>query len=216
MTVPNDALERFPPRPYAEVRHQVQDGDLFLCQGKDPFSRLIQWSTGSPWSHVAMAFRIESLGRVIVMESVQEIGVRAVALSDFCSRDSRGHSPYPGKILLARHRRVAGEAARVHPMAGFGFDHLGARFAPNEITKIGLRIFAARLMGRRKTPRMLLPSDEFICSEFIAKAYDAAKLPIPWDGLGFIAPCDFAQDPDVEPIAQVDVTQPPRPAKTPR
>lgn len=212
MTIPPDALETFAPRPYQEVRDLVRDGDIFLCQGHDPFSRLIQWSTGSPWSHIAVAFRIDSLERVIVIESVQEIGVRAVALSEFCSRDSTGKSPYPGRILLARHDDLDdGESKRVLGMARFAFDHLGNRFAPNEITKIGMRIFAARLMGARHTPRMLIPRDEFICSEFVAKAFDAAKMKIPWDGLGFIAPCDFADDPGLKPIAQVDVTKPPIP-----
>lgn len=213
MTIPDDALERYQPLPYAEMRKLVQDGDIFLCQGNDPFSKLIRWSTKSPWSHIAIAFRIESLDRVIVIESVQDIGVRAVALSEFCSRDSTGKSPYPGKILLTRHSGFAGdgENPRVRAMANFSFDHLGAKFAPNEITKIGLRIFMARVMGERHTPKMLIPDDEFICSEFVAKAFEAAKVAIPWDGLGFIAPCDFALDPAMEAIAQVDVSTPPRP-----
>jgi hypothetical protein len=215
MTIPDDALETFKPKPYAQVRKLVQDGDLFLCQGKDPFSKLIQWSTKSPWSHIAIAFRIDTLDEVIVIESVQNIGVRAVALSEFCSKDSSGTSPYPGKILLARHGAYGGgpEDPKVRAMARFAFDHLGNKFAPNEITKIGLRIAAARLMGARHTPKMLLPHDEFICSEFVAKAFDAAKVRIPWDGLGFIAPCDFALDPDVTAIAQVDVSKPPHPVR---
>lgn len=213
MTVPDDALERFEPRPYAEVRARVQDGDLFLCQGRDPFSRLIQWSTGSPWSHVAIAFRVPDIDRVIVIESVQQIGVRAVALSEFCSRDSTGKSPYPGKILLARHPgfRSGPEGRKVKPMAKFAFDHLGCRFAPNEIARIALRIFMARVMGQRQTPRMLIPRREFICSEFVARAFEAADVEVPWDGLGFIAPCNFANDPKVKAIAQVDVSRPPRP-----
>ena len=52
-----------------------------------------------------------------------------------------------------------------------------------------------------------------ICSEFVAKAFDAAGVTIPWDGLGFIAPSDFANAPEVEAIAQVDVSKPPRPPR---
>ncbi len=215
MTIPDDALETFAPQPYAEVRKLVKDGDLFLCQGKDPFSKLIRWSTGSPWSHIAIAFRIDGLDEVIVIECVQNIGVRCVALSEFCSKSSSGASPYPGKILLTRHQAFGGGSAdpKVLKMARFAFDHLGAKFAPNEITKIGLRIAAAKLMGERHTPHMLIPDDEFICSEFVAKAFAAARIDIPWDGLGFIAPCDFAADPAVDPIAQVDVSKPPHPAR---
>ena len=216
MTVPDDVLDTFKPKPYAQVRKLVQDGDLLLCQGRDPFSKLIRWSTRSPWSHIAIAFRIESLDRVIVIESVEKIGVRAVALSEFVSRDSEGTSPYPGKILLVRHNAYGGgpEDPKVGAMASFAFDHLGCHFAPYEIVKIGLRIVTAQLFGkRRKTARMLLPDDAFICSEFVAKAFAAARVKIPWDGLGFIAPADFANDPDVSAIAQVDVSKPPHPAR---
>jgi len=216
MTVPADVLDRFKPKSYVQVRKLIKDGDLFLCQGRDPFSKLIRWSTRSPWSHIAIAFRIESLDEVIVIESVEKLGVRCVALSEFVSRDSEGTSPYPGKILLVRHNAYGGgpKDPKVRAMARFAFDHLGCRFAPNEITKIALRIMTAQLFNvRRQTSKMLLPSNEFICSEFVAKAYAAAKVKIPWDGLGFIAPADFANDPDIVPIAQVDVSHPPHPER---
>jgi hypothetical protein len=214
MTVPNDVLERFPPRPYDEVRRLVQDGDIMLCQGKDAFSKLIRWSTKSPWSHIAMAFRIPTLDRVVVIEAVEKIGVRCVALSEFVSRDSEGTSPYPGKILIARHSDLSREAddPGLRALAKFAFDHLGCKFASAEIAKIALRIITARLFGNRKTPKFLLRDDEFICSEFVAKAYEQAGLTVPWDGLGFIAPSDFAQDPKLSPIAQVDVAHPPKAA----
>lgn len=215
MSIPNDALETFAPIPYEEFRKTVRDGDIVLCQGRDPFSRLIQWSTGSPWSHVGLAFRVSSLDRVIVVESVEKIGVRAVALSDFLSRDSEGNSPYPGRILLARHAGLKGGVRNpaLRALAAFAFGHLGCKFAPATIAKIGLRIADARLFGNRKTPKMLLPHDEFICSEFAAAAYNEGKIAIPWDGLGFIAPCDIADDPHLRPIAQADVEHPPRPPK---
>ena len=215
MAIPDTVLKTFPPRPYAEVRALVRDGDILLCQGRDPFSRLIRWSTESAWSHIALAFRIAGLDRVVVVEAVERIGVRCVALSDFVSRDSSGASPYPGKIFLARHAGLSGDAEdfKVQALGRFAFDRLGSRFAAGEITKIVLRIAAARLMGDRKTPRMLLPDDEFICSEFVAGAYRAAGLTIPWDGLGFIAPADFANDPHLQPVAQADVAHPPRPVK---
>jgi len=213
MSIAEDALEVLKPQLYATVRKKVRDGDIFLCQGRDPFSRLIQWSTKSPWSHIAIAFRVDSLDRVMVIEAVEKIGVRCVALSEFRSRDSEGTSPYPGKILLARHPAFEDEK-KVKKMAKFAFDHLGCRFAPGEITKIGLRIAEAKFFGvHHKMPKMLIPDDEFICSEFVAKAFDAAGVETPWDGLGFIAPADFADAPAVQAIAQVDVSKPPHPPR---
>jgi len=214
MSIPDDALQTCAPLAYPAFRDRVRDGDILLCQGRDPFSRLIRWSTKSPWSHVGLVFRIDSLDRLIVVEAVEKIGVRAVSLVDFLSRDSEGTSPYPGKILLARHDQLAGadgDRAAVRALAAFAFDHLGCRFAPGEIGKIALRIAHARLFGGRRTPRPLLPDDEFICSEFVAAAYDSAGLKIPWDGLGFVAPCDIAEDPRLAPVAQADVTRPPAP-----
>jgi hypothetical protein len=159
-----------------------------------------------------MVFRADSLEQVVVVEAVERIGVRAVALSDFVSRDSGGTCPYPGKILFARHEALAGDVSdpRVVDLAKFAFAKLGCKFAPGEITKIAMRIIDARVFGNRKTPKVLVPDDEFICSEFVATAYEKAGLHIPWDGLGFIAPSDIADDARFFPVAQADVAHPPR------
>jgi hypothetical protein len=212
MSIPDDILEAMTPVPYAQLRDSLRDGDVVLCQGHDPFSRLIQWSTRSPWSHVGLVFRVDSLDRVIVIEAVEKIGVRAVALSDFVSRDSEGKHRYPGKILFVRHQALKGDVSdpRVLELARFAFGRLGCKFAPREIAKIAMRILDARVFGNRKTPRALITDDEFICSEFVAGAYAKADLAIPWDGLGFVAPSDIAEDPALYPIAQADVAHPPR------
>ncbi len=212
MSISADVLETTAPTAYAQLRATLRDGDIVLCQGRDPFSKLIQWSTKSPWSHVGMVFRVDSVDRVIVIEAVEKIGVRAVALSDFCSRDSEGTHPYPGKILVVRHKELKGDATdpRVLELAKFAFSHLGCKFAPRKIFKIALRIVDARLLGNRKTPRMLLSDEEFICSEFVAGAYHKAGLTIPWDGLGFVAPCDIANDEGLYAVCQIDVENPPR------
>ncbi len=212
MSIPADVLEATPPIPFVELRERLRDGDIVLCQGRDPFSRLIQWSTKSPWSHVGMVFRVDNLEQVIVIEAVEKIGVRAVALADFVSRDSGGAHPYPGKILFVRHRRLSGDITdpRVVDLAKFAFSKLGCKFAPGEIAKIAMRIIDARIFGNRKTPKVLIADDEFICSEFVAGAYDKAGLTIPWDGLGFVAPSDIANDESLDPVAQADVAHPPR------
>ena len=211
MTIEDNVLKTVKPVKYAALLKTLKDGDIVLCQGKDPFSRLIQWSTKSAWSHVAMVFRVDSLEQVIVIEAVEKIGVRAVALADFLSRDSAGTHPYPGKILFARHQKLKGDAAdpRAVAMAEFAFSKLGCKFNPGEITKIAMRIADARLFGNRRTPRVLIADDEFICSEFVAGAYHKAGLTIPWDGLGFIAPSDIANDKNLVPVAQGDVAHPP-------
>ncbi len=202
MTIPDNVLSELKPIAYAKARAMVQDGDLLLCSATDPFSRLIRWSTKTPWSHIAIAYRIETLNRVMVFEAVEKIGVRTVPLSKFISETSGGVHPYPGRILLARDQRFAGlPETKRRALFDFAFANLGNHFAPGEIGKIGLRL----LLGRagRKMPRFLGPKDEFICSEYVARCYAKAGLKIPWDGLGFVAPGDFALAPDVQAVAQI-------------
>ncbi len=202
MTIEDDVLTKMKARPYAGVRRLVRDGDLLLCSAHDPFSKVIRWATRSPWSHIAIAYRIESLNRVMVLESVEKLGVRTVPLSTFIAKTSDGTHPYPGSILLARHAGIGalGEA-RAHKMYDFAFSRLGDRFAPGEIVKIATRI----VMGRfeRHMPKHLGPKNEYICSEYVARCFAAAGVKIPWDGLGFVAPADFARDPEVKAIAQI-------------
>ena len=98
------------------------------------FSRLIGWSTGSPWTHVALAFRWPALApSIMVFESVQTIGVRAVPLAKFIRQSSTGQKPYPGKILLARHEDYAGarggrHSAAMKRLADFAVDRFGDPF----------------------------------------------------------------------------------------
>ena len=51
-------------------------------------------------------------------------------------------------------------------------------------------------------PKFLGSKNEFICSEYAARCFEAVGIEILWDGLGFIAPSDFAKDPKTRAIAQ--------------
>jgi len=205
MAIEDNVLTKLKPEPLDAIKGRIRDGDILLCSGNDPFSKLIGWSTKSPWTHVALAYRWPALGRVMVFESVQKIGVRTVPLATFVSQSSTGQKPYPGKIILARHDEYADKggkhgSAAMKRLADFAVDRFGDPFAPGEIIKIGLRIIAGSL--NREMPKSLGPKDEFICSEYVAKCFDAVGIKVPWDGLGFIAPSDFAKDPNVRAIAQ--------------
>ena len=207
MAISNDVLEVLQAEPLGSVQPRVRDGDLLLCAGQDAFSRLIGWATESPWTHVALAFRWPGIHRVMVFESVQQFGVRAVTLQRFCQQSSSGRRPYPGRIILARHQDYAslgkpGGAAARH-LADAGVDLFGDRFAPGEIPKIALRIAMDRT--HRRTPTFLRPKGEYICSEYVAKCFSAVGIDVCWDGRGFIAPVDFAQDPKIKAIAQIKV-----------
>jgi hypothetical protein len=202
MTIPDDVLNTMAPQTYKQVRDQVQDGDLLLCSATDPMSRLIRFGTKSPWSHIGIAYRLDEIDRVMVLEAVAKIGVRAVPLSTFVKKTSGGITPYPGNILLARHKGMDAKS-RANPMkamAGFAFDRLGDPFSMKEMLKIVVRILWHRT--GRKMPPMLVPKNEYICSEYVAACFKELGLKPPWDGLGFIAPADFAKDRRIEAVAQ--------------
>lgn len=204
MAIHPDVLQTLKPQSYAEIRKAVRDGDVLLCSATDDVSRLIRWATKSPWSHVAIAYRLDEIDRVMVLECVEKIGVRAVPLSTFISRTSSGTHPYPGRILLARHAGM-GAKSRAKPwkkIAGFAFDRLGDRFSIGEVLKIALRI-AISGVHRGKLHPSLGPKDEFICSEYVARCLKTVGVEIAWDGRGFVAPADIANDPRVEAVAQI-------------
>jgi hypothetical protein len=203
VTIPNDILTRLPPVDYDVLRPQMRTGDLLLCQGEEAFSKLIRWATRSPWSHIALVARIEEFDRVMALESVEKIGVRTVPVSRFISQDSAGQSPYPGRILLARHRRFAElvAEARLRAMTRLAFERFGTPFGGGETAKIALRLVAGGL-GLR-IPKPLQPRDEYICSEYVDRCYRQVGIETPWNRDGFIGPSDFAADPEVEAVAQV-------------
>lgn len=202
MAIDEDVLRTLKPEPLSAIARRVRDGDILLCSGNDAFSRLIGWATRSPWTHVALAYRWAPLHRIMVFESVQRLGVRTVTLERFISQSSTGQKPYPGKIILARHEDYAGASgdAAMRRLADFAVDRFGDPFAPIEILKIAARIAFGRT--GRVTPKFLQPQNEFICSEYAARCYEAIGVEIPWDQRGFIAPADFANDPKTKALAQ--------------
>ena len=219
MTVGQDVFSRLPPLPLDKIEPMIRDGDVLLCSATDPGSRLIAWSTRSPWSHVALAYDWETVGRVMAFESVHTLGVRAVVIKTFITRTSSGVTPYPGKIVLARHsefdQKVAADPDAKRRFADFAVDRFGDPFASKEILKIAARVALGR--RRKPLPPMLAPDDEFICSEYVAKCFEQVGIRIPWDGKGYMAPGDIAADPKVEAIAQfaIDPNPAPKPGHKP-
>jgi len=203
VSIPADIFDRLQAQPYGAIRPQVRDGDVLLCSADDRFSRLIRWGASSPWSHVAIAFQMPAIDRVMVLECVEKLGVRALPLSMFITKTSSGVQPYPGRILLARHAALAEMAGPgpLRQLAEFAFGRLGDPFSRIEMAKIVVRIVLGRFDV--KLHPVLGPKDEFICSEFVARCFQAVGIEIPWDGLGFIGPGDIAADPRLEAVAQI-------------
>ena len=54
---------------YADIRHELDTGDIVLFRGQTLFSRLIQRATRSAWSHVAMVMRLPEYDFLALWES---------------------------------------------------------------------------------------------------------------------------------------------------
>src|SRR3990167_5984783 len=134
-------METFPPllsKHYREIHSQIRAGDILLCSGNSAFSSLIKKATQSVWSHVAFILRIEAIDRLMVLESVESIGVRTVPLSHYiCNYNATGKG-YPGKLMLARHQGVA--HSNINVLSTLAVDYLGYPYNKEEIIHIAARI----------------------------------------------------------------------------
>ena len=72
-----------------------QTGDILLFSTVGGFSSLIEQFTDSLWSHAAFIWNMEDIDRVILLESVETFGVRAIALSNRIDGDRRRHNRTP-------------------------------------------------------------------------------------------------------------------------
>lgn len=190
---------------YATVRPLLRSGDLLLCQGSTTFARLIQHATDSPWSHVACLIRMDALERILVLESVESIGCRAVPLSHYIENYAGTGEGYPGRIFIARHDAFLEDMQPVayRLFAQRAVDLLGVAYDNQAILRIAARVVAAKL-GFHPTP--LAHDTALICSEFVYEIYQAFGIIVPYGSGGYIAPKDWAEATDVTLLWEV-VTQ---------
>lgn len=190
MTIPDVPL-----LPYAQVESLICSGDLLLCSGSSLFSTMIQRMTASIFSHVAFLLRQDAINRIMVLESVESIGVQTVPLVRYITNyDGKGH-PYPGKMWIARHTAFASKAADNLTVFSQGaVDLFGTKYDTQECLGIMARIVADKLGF---LPQSARSNRTFICSEYAAICYNSVGIDIQYDQRGFIAPADFAKCPDV-------------------
>ena len=76
-------LKKLPIIQYEKIRSYLKTGDLFFSSGSYAFSGIIQNLTNSVWSHVAVIYKDEELGRVMLLEAEPYIGIRLIPLSKY-------------------------------------------------------------------------------------------------------------------------------------
>lgn len=199
-----------PATPYAAARALIRNGDIALFDGNEPFSKLIETFTDGPFGHVGFVWRMDDIDRVMLLESVDQLGVRLIPLSTKVNGNGTdANKPYTGQLVIARHQDFPeGIADPTHPdndrfrlMTRFAVDRVGCPYSARDIAGIAARIlegFAGRVEAHD-----LVPDGSYICSEYAYECYRQIGIDIAYSPEKFIAPNDFARDPKVGFIAQV-------------
>lgn len=210
-------LQRFPSPPpvhYPAIRSTLRSGDILICAGSGWFSKMIQRATGSVWSHVGFVMRLDAIDRIMVLESLEPVGVRTVPLSKYLHDYDSAGNPYPGGMAILRHAQFEDQVnpAELKKFGQFAVDLFGYPYDTQEIAKIAARIAASALPFSRDENKALERNREFICSEYVHECYRAVGIEIPPDGRGFIAPADFAR---VKELNLLHVLKRPDPRQVP-
>ena len=164
-TLSRRALERLPLKEYGALRGQLRTGDLLFASGDAWVSKIIRAATHSTWSHVGLVVVLDEWQRVLLLESVENAGVRLAPLSNYLREYRRGRRPYPGRAVLAR---VTGGEALGTAIAQHGCTLLTRPYDRIEIARVVWRLLAGR--SRRVRDRA------FVCSELVEDCYRAAGL----------------------------------------
>ncbi len=151
-------LKEMPVIPYEKVRAFVKTGDIFFSSGSYAFSGIIQKLTKSTWSHVAVVYKDEELGRVLVLEAEPAVGIRLIPLSKYLNDYKDKRRPYKGQIAIAK-LNIDLEKDQLNRGISFGLDELARPYDNFEIVRIMMRILFH--ISKREKNR------NYICSELV-------------------------------------------------
>lgn len=191
---------------YNDARSQIQSGDILIASGEYMFSKLIQRATDSVWSHVAFVMRLDSIDRVMVLESIEGKGVRTIPLSEYVGDFEGTGVGYNGRLAIARHSQFQSKCTpdKLKAMAQFAVDRFAYPYDEEEIARITARIVASAL-GFKKGD--IKRDKEYICSEYVYECYRQIGIDVPFDKRGFVAPADFAKDQNVSLLLELEVNR---------
>ena len=157
-----DQLQELPVVPYEKIRDYLQTGHIFFCSGSYTFSGIIQRLTRSVWSHVAIVYKDEKLGRVLILEAEPSVGIRMIPLSNYLRNYQGKKRPYKGQVVIARLKEPL-EETQLNKAISFGLDQLTRPYDNWEIIRIMLRILFRK--GKRERNK------SYICSELVRDAF---------------------------------------------
>ncbi len=168
--------------PYEDVRSSIRDGDVLMYRGRNLPSRLIQWATGSRYSHAGLAAWWN--GRLMVLEAVGK-GVVVTPLSANVRR-------YHGDVEWFTCVEDIPEPDR-NRMIEFAQQELGKEYARWKAMKFGLRILFQKGEKQRDELRR---ARQLFCSQYVAEVYNSVGKDLK-RGVSdrFMSPADVASSP---------------------
>ncbi|MEC2198088.1 YiiX/YebB-like N1pC/P60 family cysteine hydrolase [Bacillus subtilis] len=180
---------------YRDLNNDLKNGDLLLCSGEYLVSKLIKQVSNSQFSHVG--FIVKWKGLSLLIESVEDDGVRIVPLEHYLNNYENTNKGYNGKLYIARHKQLNNDnVEKQNKIIVKGLSLLNKNYDKSEIAQIVARIGLG--LGKHKN------NEEFICSEFVDVCFKEADICFSSDEKGFIFPEHIAADPNVIPIAQLE------------
>jgi hypothetical protein len=163
--VTKEQIKQMPVIPYQKIRDQLKTGDIVFCSGSYAFSGVIQNLTKSVWSHVAVIYKDEELGRVLMLEAEPQIGIRLIPLSNYLADYKGTKRCYKGQIVVARLNHDLPKE-QLNKGISFGLDALTRPYDNYEIFRIMIRIlFKISKRERNKS---------YICSELVRDVFARA------------------------------------------
>lgn len=181
-------IKELPVVPYEKIRDTLKTGHIFFSSGSYTFSGIIQRLTKSAWSHVAIVYKDEELGRVLILEAEPKIGIRLIPLSKYLHDYKGTKKPYKGQIVMAK-LNIDLQHEKLNKAISFGLDELTRPYDNWEILRIMIRILFKR--GKRERNR------NYICSELVKSAFDKAGVDFPMKNT-YISPQEIWVDKRVE------------------
>lgn len=165
--VTKKTLKTLPDYRYEKIRDYLKTGQIIFCSGSYAFSGIIQKLTKSTWSHVAVIYKDEALGRVLVLEAEPRYGIRLIPLSKYL-RDYKGTKrPYKGQLVIAQ-LNIPVDKPDMDRGISFGLDELTRPYDNYEIVRIMMRILFH--ISKRERNRA------YICSELVRDIFSKAGI----------------------------------------
>lgn len=181
-------LLEFPVIRYEKIRDHLKTGHIFFSSGSYAFSGAIQKITKSTWSHVAVIYKDEELGRVLVLEAEPSIGIRLIPLSNYLKNYKGTNRAYKGQIVIAQINFPL-EKQSLNRGISFGLDELTRPYDNFEIFRIMVRILFR--MSKRERNKA------YICSELVRDIFAKSGVVIHYNDT-YVSPDNIWTDERVE------------------